>query len=268
MVVGRRSGALVRSLSIVLVVAFLCGAAAAIVTAVLPKAYEANTSLLIGISTTGSEPGYQDLLASQLLSQTYAELATTRPILTAVIDELNLDQTPDELADSMNVQASGINPIVRIRVRGPDPGRVAEIADAIAQQLIDWKPDEGSDGVAALPELRDTLARIDAQITQAQGEVDQLQSQGSGAPEGALQASLSRLASLLSTRTSVLQLIANASSSSVRVIEPAAPPTEAAQPGIILNIGAAGLLGALVAAGGLFVASEVRAPSDRPSAET
>jgi capsular polysaccharide biosynthesis protein len=264
---GRQRGGLARALGIVLVAAFLCGAAAAIVTAVLPKTYEANTSLLIGITSAGSEAGYQDLLASQLRSQTYAELATTRPILTAVIEDLDLPQTPDELADSMNVQASGINPIVRIRVRGSDPDRIAEIANAIAQQLIEWGAAATPGDIDALPELQDTLATIDGQIALAEGEVEALRAQGDAAPDGALQAALGRLASLLATRTSVLQLIANASANSVSVIEPAEAPTAAAQPGIVLNVAAAGLLGALIAAGGLFVASEVRGPSDRPSAE-
>jgi uncharacterized protein involved in exopolysaccharide biosynthesis len=252
---------------LVIVVSIVFGAAAAIVTTLLPKSYEANTSLLIGISTTGSDPGYQDLLASQLLAQTYAELASTRPIMLAVIEDLGLDQTPQQLAESLRVEASGVNPIVHVWVRGPDPDQVADVANAIARNLTEWVPEDPSGNVDALPELQGTLARIDAQIAVAQGEVDQLQEQGPEAAPGALQASLARLASLLSTRASLLQLMAGTSSNTVTVIEPAARPTEPAGSGIALNVAAASLLGALLAAGALFAAFEVRSSSGQTSAE-
>ena len=265
MQLGRLHGALVRPLSVVIGAAIVCGTVAAIITVLLPRTYEANTTLLIGRSTTGSDPGYQDMLASQLLAQTYAELALTRPVLSAVATQLDLNQTPQQLAGSMSAQAAGVNPLVHITVRGPDPDRVAAIANEVARQLIDWNPNNGSTGVEALPGLKQTLATIDAQVARAQSEADALQAQGTKATPGELQASLSRLASLLSTRATLLQLIANTSSNSVLVIEPASRPTDAAQPGIVLNVTAAALLGTLMTAGVLVAASEVRGLSRRPT---
>src|SRR6478672_645179 len=99
-----------RALGVALVGAIVFGAVAALVSMRLPKTYEAGTTLLIGRSSTGSDPGYDDLLAAQLLAQTYAELATTRPILAAVASRLRLEQTPEELARSIRAEAAGVNP--------------------------------------------------------------------------------------------------------------------------------------------------------------
>ncbi len=259
-------GALVRPLSMVIGAAITAGAIAAIITLLLPKTWEASTTLLIGRSATGSPPGYDDLLASQMLAQTYSELATTGPILSAVATDLHLNQTPQQLAGSMIVQAPGVNPTVQVTVRGPDPERVAAIANEVAQQLIAWKPGGASTDNQSLAELNQTLTNINAQIKQAQGEADQLQAQGTNATPGALQASLSRLASLLSTRVSLLQEIGNTSSYSVLVIEPAYRPTEPVQPSIVLNVAAAALLGALLAAGVLSAAPTKLGLPGRPSA--
>jgi capsular polysaccharide biosynthesis protein len=247
------------------IAAFVFGATAAAITLRLPGAYEANATLLVGRAATGSDPEYQDLLASQLLAQTYAEIAFTRPILSAVSTALNLGETPQQLAESMNVQASGANPIVRITVRGPSPERVAAIANEVARQLIAWKPSETPTDVQALPGLTQTLAALDAQIARAQAETGPLASPVTGASADALRGALSRLATLLSTRATLLQLIANTSTNSVRVIEPAEPPSEPARSGLVLNVVAAALLGALLAAGAVFAAREIRGSSGQPS---
>jgi capsular polysaccharide biosynthesis protein len=263
---NRSRDALLRPLLVVIGAAIVFGSAAAAITVLVPRTYEANTTLLIGRSTTGSDPEYQDLLASQLLAQTYAELASTRPILSAVARELDLNQTPQQLADSISVQASGLNPTVQITVRGPDPDGLAAIANEVARQLIAWKPTDGSTDGQPLSQLTQTLSTLDAEIARAQAEADQRPAPGSSAEPGAQQASLGRLASLLATRTSLLQLIANTSSTSVLVIEPADPPTEPARSNVLLNVAAAMLLGVLLAAGVLFAATETRA-SGRLSTE-
>jgi capsular polysaccharide biosynthesis protein len=260
-VLSRPSDAVVRAVVIVVGVALVFGLVAAVITTALPRSFEASATLLIGRSTAVSDPAYQDLLASQLLAQTYAELATTRPILAAVAAQLRLSESTDSLASSITAQASGVNPIVRIRVRGAAPDLVARIANAVAQQLIAWKSTSGAPPVQAVPQLQASLATIDAQIARAQAEAAALQSpKASGGLAGPqlLQASLNRLASLLATRATLLQLLANTSTDTIQVVEPAEAPTDPARPGIVLNTAAAAILGALVAAGVLAATAQRR----------
>ena len=67
----------------------------------LPKVYEAETTLLVGLGLPGTSPDYQQLLASQQLSQTYSSIVTTGPLLEAVKQELDLEMTIDELRKSV-----------------------------------------------------------------------------------------------------------------------------------------------------------------------
>src|SRR5450759_1132743 len=75
----------------------LSGGASYLVSSALPKMYEGKVTLIVGQSLSSVSPDYNQLLASQRLSQTYADLATTGPLLTRVIDRENLDATPEEL---------------------------------------------------------------------------------------------------------------------------------------------------------------------------
>ena len=87
----RRQGQVVRSWLWLLVVGvLLAGGTAYLVSSSLPKVYEAQVTLLVGQSSSTSSIDLNDLLASQRLSQTYAELATTGPILAQVIADAGL----------------------------------------------------------------------------------------------------------------------------------------------------------------------------------
>jgi uncharacterized protein involved in exopolysaccharide biosynthesis len=266
MLSSRPRRSLLRPFVLTIAAAIVSGAAAAAVTLFLPKVYEANAALLVGHAATGSDPEYQDLLASQLLAQTYTEIASTRPVLSAVARALGLDETPQQLASSMSVEASGSSPIIHITVRGPNADRVAAIANEVARQLIAWKPSGAPTDLQALPELKQTLASLDAQIARAEAEAGPLASPVTKESADALQGALSRLASLLSTRATLLQLIANTSTNSVLEIEPAIPPSEPSRSFLVLNTAAVALLGALFAAGVLFAGRENRGSLDQPPA--
>jgi len=247
-----------RAVAVIVGAALIFGFVAIVITQLLPVSYESRATLLIGRSAAGSDPDYQDLLASQILAQTYAEVASTRPILSAVVSVLGLEDTPEQVAASMTAEASGLNSIVRITIRNADPAKAAAIANEVTQQLIAWRPVASSPDAEGLPQLRATLSTIDDQIARAQAEADDLQALGDDAPAGALQSSLSRLAALLSTRATMLQLIANTSLNSVQVIEPSQQPVAPSRPNIALNVVGAMILGGLLAAGLLIVLSEVR----------
>ena len=78
----------------------LAGGAAFLVSSALPKVYESTATLIVGQSIQSANPDLNQLLASQRLSQTYADLATTTPLLEQVIAENGLD------ADARRTSAS------------------------------------------------------------------------------------------------------------------------------------------------------------------
>ena len=78
----------------------LAAGASYLVSSSLTKLYEGKVTLIVGQSLQSTSPDYNQLLASQRLSQTYADLVTTGPLLTKVIDREGLDMTPEGCARS------------------------------------------------------------------------------------------------------------------------------------------------------------------------
>ena len=78
----------------------LAAGAAYLVSINLPKVYEGRVTLIVGQSTQATNPDLNQLLASQRLSQTYAELATTGPLLQEVIAKNGLGVSVDDFSDA------------------------------------------------------------------------------------------------------------------------------------------------------------------------
>lgn len=243
---------------LLLLSALVFGGIGAVVTLLLPPSYEAETAMLVSRTAGGSTPGYEDLLAGQLLAQTYAELALTRPILTAVAGDLKLNETPEQVADDISAQASGLNPIVRITVRRSDPDLAAGIANEVAQQLIAWRSAEDTDTSGRLAELNASLTTVDSEIERAQAEIEALAGQGGSTAASSLRAELDRLTTLLANQGSLLELMNETNEITLSVIEPASTPIGPARPGLLLNATAAALLGLLLMAGVLALTTEGR----------
>ena len=65
----------------------LAGGASYLVSSSLTKLYESKVTLIVGQSLQSTSTDYNQLLASQRLSQTYADLATKGKVLPGVIDQ-------------------------------------------------------------------------------------------------------------------------------------------------------------------------------------
>ena len=93
----RQQLAIARSWIPLLVASMIIAAGTAyLITAGQPNVYEARATVIVGQSLSGLNPDYNQLLASQRLSATYARVATTQPVLERVIDRLDLDMTPTQ----------------------------------------------------------------------------------------------------------------------------------------------------------------------------
>ena len=87
----RRLITIVRAwLPLIVVTTVLAGGAAFVVSSLQEKVYEAKATLIVGQSLSSSNPDFSQLLVSQGLSETYAAVAKTRPILERVIEDLGL----------------------------------------------------------------------------------------------------------------------------------------------------------------------------------
>ncbi len=251
----RRQLAVIRSWFWFLIASILlAGASAYLVSSALPKVYEAKVTLIVGQSLSTANPNYNDILVSQRISQTYADLALTAPILAHVIDETKLGITPADLRKRIVASAPLNSTLVTITAQDGDPGRAADIANSLADQLgVASDAVSGQSGAAATF-VRDQIKATQVQISETQAGIDRLTALmfRSTADEQTLQVLQGRVTSLRQSYALLLGL-SQSSSTLITVVDPATAAVDAASPRVLLNTVLAALAGLLLALGLAFV---------------
>jgi succinoglycan biosynthesis transport protein ExoP len=253
----RRQIAIVRAWLPLMVASVVVAAAVAfVVSSQLPRTYESKATLIVGQSLSAMNPGLSQIQVSQTLVPTYAAVATTRPILDAVIAKLGLHMMADELLKQVRADAPLNSTLLYISAEDPDPARAAAIANALAEQIIGVSPAvQGPQAVfeASIDgELKATQDQI--ATTQAQAQVLSALPSRTAQQETDLATLEGRLVSLRSTQASLLSFSASQASSLLTVIEPAVASLAPISPKPLLNALLAGVLGLLVVVGLAFLA--------------
>lgn len=122
------------------VVAFVVTVIAVLVWTVMsPLKYSTTTQLFATYNDTSqdSDSIAQNSGSSYIMAQikSYPTLVATQSVLQPVIDELHLDMTSEELADTISVMNPTNTAFVNITVTSGDPKQSANIANAIAASL-------------------------------------------------------------------------------------------------------------------------------------
>ncbi len=119
------------------VVPFLLFSVAAGVASMLAEpVYTAKASAYFSIPVGQSASDlFQGSSFAQQQVASYASLATQPIVLQPVIDDLDLDTTPKELAHSVTATASAESAIVDVTAGDGDPQQAADIANAVTDEL-------------------------------------------------------------------------------------------------------------------------------------
>jgi uncharacterized protein involved in exopolysaccharide biosynthesis len=118
-----------------------------------PKTYQAETKLLVGPVSAD----FNTLHASGELGKTYAELATSRPILDAAARAARISPPPS--AEEVQATSNDVTRIVEVTVSNRNATRAARLANAVADQLMQLRgrlPVQQADAAKAImrdPEL-------------------------------------------------------------------------------------------------------------------
>jgi capsular polysaccharide biosynthesis protein/Mrp family chromosome partitioning ATPase len=227
----------------------LAAAAAWGVSQFLPKMYESQALVLVGSALTAANADTSQMDASRQLAQTYADVATTRPILQQVLDDTQAPGSVDTLRDDISVVPESDSPILTIKVTRANPGEAAAIANSMVANVLALSPQEGADQQSNLAFIRRQLATTQQEITAVTKEIDNLSALPSrtNAEEQRLNELQLRLSALQTAYASFLAASSRAVTNQLTVVEEAVPNPEPASPKPVLNA----LLGVFV---GLFVA--------------
>lgn len=198
-----------------------CAATIYVLTA--EKVYEAEATLLVTPDTGESEATTGLGLISDSNDPTRdvttaATLVETPPVARRVIDELGLEQRPDQVLRRVTAEPFAQTAFVSVTAQAPSPRAAADLATAFARQTVLQRTSELRAQIQrVLPELRESLQRA----------TDDL------------------VAASIAARVSSLETLLALPDPTVRVVSPAEPPRAAAAPQPRLSL-AAGLAAGLV----------------------
>ena len=93
--------------------------------------YQSTTRMYVLAKQNNDTLTNSDLQTSTLLTNDYAELIQSRPVTEAVIAQMNLDLTHEELLAKLEVTVPADTRILTISVTDPDPYMVRDLANTI-----------------------------------------------------------------------------------------------------------------------------------------
>jgi non-specific protein-tyrosine kinase len=249
----RHQLAFLRSALPLIVIGTLVGALAAyLVSSVLPPTYQSDTTLLVGqAANPGTAADYNQLLISQRLSQTYAQLVTLPEIASGVIKKLNLSMTPEELLKHVHADAALDSTLLTVTAEAGSADEAAKIANAFVAELLASPFAEQGTPTEIETLVQEDLLAVRAQTQQVQDQIDALvaKTDRTDAEEQRLANLQAQMVGLRSTLATLLSLSTGSNANLLTVVDPAIPPSSASSPKIPLNTVLGGLLGLLAAVG-------------------
>ncbi|MEA3345710.1 MAG: polysaccharide biosynthesis tyrosine autokinase [Chloroflexota bacterium] len=222
--------------------------------------YRASTTLLI---TQSSNPtsNYQDILFSQRIAQTYAELLQKRPVVEETLNHLGYTHIdPDEPLFELKVQPVRDTQLIELQVESTLPQLAKEIADTLPQVFIQqYEGMQTSRFASSKENLAKHLAELERSIEQTEKSLAELEESDSPEEEAKRAQLESTLNQYRSSYSNLLQsyeeirLAEAQSTDNVVVTEPAQMPKEPVWPRVKLNTLLAAVVGSMLAVGTAFL---------------
>ena len=239
---------------LIILVGVVAAASTFFISKKISPVYETSTKVLVIAAPTGQSTDYNSILASQNLVPTYADLLTSESILGEVIQRLGLTETIDSLANMISVSPVRNTSTIMISIEGADRALIARIANTMVTVFIDKINTIQSDRFTSSKEnLKNELESIDSLLQTAL--VDE-----AAATDPTIKSLLD--AKILQYRSMYATVLSNyeqarlaevEATSSVIQIDKAGVSYRQVSPKIITNTLLAGLLGALLVVGFVFV---------------
>jgi capsular exopolysaccharide synthesis family protein len=137
-----------------------------------PDIYFAKATVIVGQDPRAAAGIGFSGQYSQTLLQAYLIFARRASVLNPVIEDLNLGVTSDELANRISLDANAGAALLEMSVFDSDPERAAQIANRLAQELVNQSRANTSGQNQEF--VKAQLTDIENQITQLQDRLNQL----------------------------------------------------------------------------------------------
>ena len=114
----------------------VAGTISLLVSQQMQPVYRATATLLVSPAGGSASLNFNTLLTAERVAKTYAELLTKRPLLEEVINDLQLNLTPRQLAGKIDVVQPNDTQLLELRVDDNDPEMANDIANSIANTFL------------------------------------------------------------------------------------------------------------------------------------
>lgn len=269
----RQYGQLARKwLWLVLVCVVAAAAAAYVVSKNTTPVYQASTKLLVNQSSTSNQVNlaYQDILMSQQLARTYANLLSDRPVVEETAQRLGLPTDEKSLArmqSDISVTPIRDTQLMEVKVEGEHPELITLIANTLPEVFI------ARNQQLQLGRVTGLKTSIENEIANVQDDIARTQASLADATDDAqrqrYEASLAQYRSTLSSLVNNYQQIRLAeaqASNNLIVVKPAVAPQTPIRPRTMTNVLLAAIVGAMIAIGAAFLIEylddTVKSPDD------
>lgn len=262
---------LVKQWKLILICFIVAGAGTFGGSKLMKPVYQSTVLIQVAINTTGNNAAsYDNLLASEQLVQTEADLATSTPVLSMVVSKypgLSLNELGPEVSSSPVTNTQ----LFQIVVADHSPTQAASLANDIANALIEEQAQQTQQqNEHAQQGLQQNITQTRQQIDQVTSQISSLQgkagNQGQIAQLQAQLAGLQQQYGQLQVALAQLQLTQAQAVSPLQIVEPAHPADRPVRPNVTLYTAGGSLVGLLL---GILLAllvtqmdSRVRTPEE------
>jgi capsular exopolysaccharide synthesis family protein len=239
------------------VVTALAIIASAISVFLQPETYVSRTTLMIGQAINNPNPDSGSIYIATQLASIYADMANREPIQVATMNALKITWLP-----SYEARVVPNTQLIEIAVTDTNPQRAQIIANELASQLMKQSPATGSSENAQQQEfLKQQLASLQTQITEAESKIEELQKSLAGMSSASQIATTEKEINDLTTKLTTLRqnyanFLANSQEGALNilsVVEPASLPSNSVGTNKLLIIMLAAMVGFSLAAGGAYL---------------
>jgi Mrp family chromosome partitioning ATPase len=241
---------LMKQWKLIVICFVLVGVGSYTVSKLLTPLYQSSVLIDVVVHSTNNQSDYNNLLASDQLVQTVAQLATSDPVLREVASHypgLSLDDFSKKVTSTARPNTQ----LLEIDVLDPSPTRAALYANDVAATLIKQQIQfTQQDNIRGQQQLQQDINTTRAQIEKLTNNIANLQAQsGTRGKVAALQVELNGLQlhnNQGQTALAQLELIQAQNQDIFHIVQPAQPATKVHQPNVLLNTGIGSLAGLIL----------------------
>lgn len=234
----------------------LAAGSAYVISSRMTPVYSATATLLVQQAPAANVTDYTALLTSERLASTYAEMLTARPVLEETQRRLGLSSLPG----GVSVSVVRDTQLLSLNAESTDPELAAMIANTVAEVFVDQNRQLQEERYAAsLSNIEKQLQELPVKIEETQRELLALGSANDSESLAERARLETALTSYRNTYSALLgsyeqmRLSAIQSSNTLTIFDPASAPVAPVRPNKLQNTVLAGVVGALLALGVVFL---------------